>query len=507
MQHHGSELEESKNSSMDEKRPEVEIEAAQSKEEVPHEIEKDFPWSWKIIALVLGLLLSAGSSFSENTLGPLKKTLLKELAIDNAKYGALSSATSLINSILPIFGGFTMDYYGVDWTLFFSASAIFLGSIVSAAGTLPSVRSFGCVLGGRIIMGFGSTLVESAGSKILAHWFQRRGLAFVYGLDISWGKVIVLIAKATAVPMSNLGDYWGWGLWIPAILCFVNLLQTLFYIWWSRYYLPPWTRMPIGKTDSAIPNLKPLLKVPRFFWFISCTQILQNGVVGAFNSLDADIIRTTRGATPELAGYTSALQSLIPIFMSAALGAYFDQFGNRMLFVSFVSATWIIVYALIGYTTVNALAPVIISGFALAFNALPFTCSIPLLVPDQKQLGLALGVWKAFNNANSVVVDVAAGQIQNTTPGQSYDRVIAFFIAMKGLEFCLGLTYGVIDRRFNGGILSKSEKQRLKAEADHKLRIEDCAGRRPQKWFTIFGLCWLSSAVIVGWVLFIKYSL
>lgn len=57
---------------------------------LPDEPEKpgEFPLSWKITALACGLMLSWGSSFSENTLGPLKKTLIKELDITNAQVGS-----------------------------------------------------------------------------------------------------------------------------------------------------------------------------------------------------------------------------------------------------------------------------------------------------------------------------------------------------------------------------------------------------------------------------------
>lgn len=100
------------------------------------EAPKAFPQSWKITALVCGLALSWGSSFSENTLGPLKGTLKKELNITNAQvsthdyvvymgtlkaevvsaqYGAISSATSLVNTVLPILGGCALDHYGVEW--------------------------------------------------------------------------------------------------------------------------------------------------------------------------------------------------------------------------------------------------------------------------------------------------------------------------------------------------------------------------------------------------------
>lgn len=46
---------------------------------------KDFPFVWKLTALICGVALSWGSSFSENTLGPLKSTLLKQLDITNAQ--------------------------------------------------------------------------------------------------------------------------------------------------------------------------------------------------------------------------------------------------------------------------------------------------------------------------------------------------------------------------------------------------------------------------------------
>lgn len=46
---------------------------------------KAFPLSWKVTALVCGVALSWGSSFSENTLGPLKSTLKKQLDINNSQ--------------------------------------------------------------------------------------------------------------------------------------------------------------------------------------------------------------------------------------------------------------------------------------------------------------------------------------------------------------------------------------------------------------------------------------
>lgn len=55
-----------------------------------------------------------------------------------------------------------------------------------------------------------------------------------------------------------------------------------------------------------------------------------------------------------------------------------------------------VVFALIGLTTVNPLGPIILSSFALSFNVIPFTASIPLLINDPTMMGTAYGVWTSF---------------------------------------------------------------------------------------------------------------
>ncbi|KAK1623558.1 hypothetical protein BDP81DRAFT_475555 [Colletotrichum phormii] len=253
------------------------------------------------------------------------------------------------------------------------------------------------VVAGRVIMGFGSTVIETCTSKILAHWFQHKGLGLVYGLDLSIGKLIVLTAKATAVPMRDATSFWGWALWIPAIA----------------------------------------------------------GVVGGFSGLNADIIKETRGSTAQLAGYTSAVQQVIPVICAPLIGSYFDFFGHRMVFVT--------------------------------------------------RTGTRIRNLEVFNNAGSVIVDMIAGRLQDITPGGTYERVIAFFVAVKRLEFCLGLFYGILDRKYLSGILSINNKKRMKLEKEGKL--EDCVGRKPSKGYTTAGIGLVCSLIIIAWVLFIKYSI
>ncbi|CAH0028874.1 unnamed protein product [Clonostachys rhizophaga] len=105
------------------------------------------------------------------------------------------------------------------------------------------------------------------------------------------------------------------------------------------------------------------------------------------------------------------------------------------------------------------------------------------MVPNQTQLGLVFGIWKAFNNCAKVIVDMIAGKLQDITPGGTYERVIAFFVAVKGLEYL-------------AGILTLSEKERLVLEREGKTELY--IGQKPGKPFTIVGLSMLINLVIIA---------
>lgn len=95
-------------------------------------------------------------------------------------------------------------------------------------------------------MGFGSTVIESTQNKLYAHWFQGSELGLTYGLDIAWNRVLSIIARATAVPLSQIDGWWGWALWVPTIICAANLLICIVY-WMFERNVPKDYRPVLGK--------------------------------------------------------------------------------------------------------------------------------------------------------------------------------------------------------------------------------------------------------------------
>jgi hypothetical protein len=90
------------------------------------------------------------------------------------------------------------------------------------------------MVGGRVIMGIGSSVIESTQNKLYAHWFTGTNLAFVVAIDIAWRSVVTIVAKATAVPMSRIHGWYGWALWIPAILSVVCVGIVIGYLFYEK---------------------------------------------------------------------------------------------------------------------------------------------------------------------------------------------------------------------------------------------------------------------------------
>ncbi|WVF71060.1 hypothetical protein IAT40_005857 [Kwoniella sp. CBS 6097] len=381
------------------------------------------PLRYRLVAFSMVIFFNTSSSFSESTLSPLKSTFREKLGVTSkcsfdtyllltidAQYGAISSASSLVNTILPVLGGLGIDYWGATYTF------IMIGAIISAAGS--NTAHFGMLVGGRILMGFGSM----ARGKL-----TRR---------------------------------------IPAFTTIANLAICVLY-WYFERRVPEKYRPPLGKdaakTEGALRKVIEFNNLPRF-------------------SNLADIQTQTRGTSKLAAGYNSSLQSVAPIVLIPLVGAFIDRFGMRMFFISWTAMMYVIVIGLIGLTKVHPLGPIILGSFALSTYALPFSASIPIIIGDPKLLGTAIGVWKAFGNGGIIVFDVAAGAIQDLSGNNSYNNVIYLLMAYKSLQILYGFFFDWLDGRWLSHSLRKSEKERTEIRDRTVAEGVVLPGWKPSRW-------------------------
>ncbi|ORY72258.1 major facilitator superfamily domain-containing protein, partial [Leucosporidium creatinivorum] len=261
------------------------------------------PWKWKWFALALTCALPIGQTWTDAALGPLKSTLRTELGINNTQYGVIDSAGSIINSIWPLLGGMCLDWFGVSTVSLICTSTIFIGSIIAALAANTGIWRM--LVGGHIMMGFGTAVLDSAQHKLFYHFFGASGLAFAFGLESAVAKTISLAAGMSTIPIKETTGWYGWAFWIPVILCGFSLFVNIGYVIWSKTYLPKEFRLT-GAREAVLPenrkarfSFKTVMLLPWAFWMLPCTQLFQSEAAGAFGNSATDLI--------EMRGFTTAV--------------------------------------------------------------------------------------------------------------------------------------------------------------------------------------------------------
>lgn len=344
--------------------------------------------------------------------------------------------------------------------------------------------------------------------------FGAGGLAFAFGLENAIAGTTSLVAGLTAIPiMEGTGSYI-WCFWIPVFFCAFSVLVSVAYIAFDRFFVPIEMRFkPASTLQPQGPNKKritwaTLFVLPWAFWMLPMTQLLQSGAAGGFSTSSADII-AMRGYTLAVAGYLSSAQKILPIVLSPVVGAAIDRYGHRFHLVALAPLLWITACALLGFSSVHPLVALVFSSLAGVINAMPLQICIPLLLRDQNKIGTAFGVWRAFNNSGSTIIDIAFGVLQDATEGKGYDRVLKLAIGLKTWAFVLGVTYILVDWKFLGSGMtltrSKRQAEEEKIEASGTKDEENLTKREVKPWVTRLGLVLLGAMLVTAWVLFFKY--
>jgi hypothetical protein len=164
---------------------------------------------------------------------------------------------------------------------------------------------------------------------------------------------------------------------------------------------------------------------------------------------------------------------------------------------------------LLGFTTVHPTVALVFSSLAGVINAMPLQICIPPLLRDQNKIGTAFGVWRAFNNSGSTIMDIAFGVLQDDTVGKGYDRVLKLDMGLKAWAFVLGVSYLLIDWKFLGSGMTLMRRKRQ--EAEEKVKQEgtenddNLTRREIKKWVTRLGPALLAAMLVIAWVVFFKY--
>jgi nitrate/nitrite transporter NarK len=409
----------------------------------------------KYFALILMCFLTFGKYYAYDNPQALQNELTSTLSLSSLEYNLLYSVYSFPNMILPLVGGFIVDFLGVRFGIILFSVLIIIGqSLITMGGYM---NSYAVILMGRIVFGLGGENCGVVQSKICCKWFKKREVAFALSMATAVSRA-GSAANSFITPKLYNGNL-GFPLLVSDMICILSLIGGFIVVYMDRKSDEIEGIQDTGEKDSTDQvKVSDVCKLTSIYWVAVITCMGSYGSINGFLNVGNDYIQTRFGFNSSTAGDLLSIYYGISIFTTPASGILADRIGNRALLMVIGNILLIagqLTMALIPscdqcYTL---LAPISIMGCFIGLYAAVFWGVIPLVV-DQRYLGTAFGMTYTLQNTSWAIFPFAVSQLQNI----SYADVSIFltFVATASLICCLILM--VLDKK-RGGNLKKVYKE------------------------------------------------
>ncbi|KAJ8654388.1 hypothetical protein O0I10_009956 [Lichtheimia ornata] len=470
------------------------------------------PWRYKLIALATALMLPVGSHFSGAALGAMKASIKENLMIDNTRYGVLSSAVSIINTVFPIVGGFFIDVCGTVWGTIVVNLMIFTGSLLTAIAA--RISSFSLMVVGQVVFGIGSGLIVTMQESLLSKWFRTKYLAFAIGMQLSISRLSTFLGTLVSNPIAIRMNDWVWAFWLALTLCAFSIIMNIIYALVLRHLqgnVMSKAEMLKIKAKKTV-HVKSVLRFPPYFWLILFIEFVYAAVWTVHQSVATELVQIHFGTTQVIAGYKASISQVVPIVTTPVLGLFMDLFGRRVSILICSAALFMISCGLLGWTMVEPVVGMILYSFSLAFGPISMITSIGMILPSD-YIGTGLGLFKGSNNIGSSILDIVVGLVQDNTYEGTYVGVMIVFLCLAAVGLLVILWLWYTQYKYLGNLLEMSRKQREQRMAeinDKEVMMSkqglDAMNERTTRWYNYAFLGIFGFFFVAAWVLFFVFS-
>ncbi|KAJ8659646.1 hypothetical protein O0I10_004625 [Lichtheimia ornata] len=455
------------------------------------------PWKYKAVALACALFLAVGSHFAAHTLGAMKNIIKEEFGITNSEYGVLQSSVSIVNTILPVFGGVFLDAFGTAKGSIITTALITIGNVLVSLSTHS--KSMSTMVVGRILYGIGSGNVVIVQETILCQWFHGRDLAGVIGLMLTVSRLASFMAQATVIPIAESTGWYGYGFWFSALLCLFSLLINLVYLGLMKH-LGMRQQHNVARSKRVFSWSK-LLYLPHSYWLIAAMEFLLGGAWGCWLHINSEFVKMRFGYDNAKAAATASVAQVLPIFLMPVLGVCVDRYGKRSWMILASGLSFLLSMALLGYTYLSPVIGMLLFSMSLALGPVGLVSSVPIILP-LSLVGTGMGLIKSCTNIGATLFDIATGLFQDQDRNQGYDGVMIFFLCIGLLASFGGVVLYLLDWQIYSSIL----QQPASARNNSKTEAETLAEKRPIAGNWVYGGVYLLLASM-SWVMFFRFVL
>ncbi|OQR85153.1 Major Facilitator Superfamily (MFS) [Thraustotheca clavata] len=451
------------------------------------------PWkatspSHRFFLLLCICWIPFGGHFVKNGMSSLEQLMLDDptYPITNTMYGAINSAVSIPNMILPFVGGHMLDRKGYRCILLFLVMMVFGQTLF--AWSMQSYQ-WSLALIGRVIFGMGEGSVVVGARAIVAYWFDTSELTFAMGTMVAVTNLAKMLAKATMAPVAiHYGSYIS-GFWYGDAVCFASFLFAVIVVRITRIlkrlkkklkfqvrtgapFDPTlrWLKMYMVVQHKQLANERLChssfrdfaSSFPTMFWIVVFLHVAFINVFHLFQNISSSYLYQVYGYSIVNSGYLSSLSHSLVMF-SPFLGLLLDMVGGRLVWVTLSTICGILAFSWLIFTPFTPIVALLLISLCLSTTPAVLMASIPLTIPKER-FGVAFGIVEVLDAIGATFGNLLVGYLRDITG--SYDWDMFFFLGLSIISFLLSLSLIFFDDRHGRVLASPTYKSRARSICD-----------------------------------------
>ena len=396
--------------------------------------------------------------------------------LSSFQFDLLYSVYSFPNMVLPLLGGFFIDYFGIRLGIGVFSFVIIVGHALFTFGVYQA--SFLLMIFGRLIYALTGENVSVSQVAIISKWFKEKELAFAFGISFI-GCRLGSTANSILTPrIATLTDSTWFPCFIGVITCAVSFILALGAIWMdykADKFEGKLNQQDSGDASSQI-ALSDLKTFNILFWLILINSVLIYSVLTTFLSNANDFLVAQYNVEATEAGNLVSIIYTVSMFASPVIGFFIDRIGRRILLINL--AALMLIVSLLAFMfipsnkaiiTIIIILSLLLFGTGYAIYTSTIWACIPLVV-EERMLGTAYGIATAFQNGIGALVLMVVGKIEDMTMSQSgYSWTTVSLIVLASM----GLVTGVLLKGLNTKRCGKLELPSVVEEDLDGAKTED----------------------------------
>jgi MFS family permease len=323
---------------------------------------------WRFVFLGLCCLVLMGSYYCYDNPAPVQKMInapIKKGSVKGVEHGMnmssfqyelLYSLYSYPNILIPLFGGFFIDYMGKNNGVILFTAVVAVGQFFFALSThiVQKSESFGKFLAffGRFIFGLGGENLTITGTYFITSWFAGKELSFAIGTDLCASRIFTVINDATQpIFYVTAGHKLSLGFWFGFILCLVSFGCAIILVMLDNHADQISIKVEVSAieqpeehvkvSDRPLVSLKDLKQLPRIYWALTGSCVLTYMIFKcmsfmSFMNVASGTLQERFGFDIETTGIIMGVPYTIAAIATPFLGFAFDLYGLKTIFCTFI---------------------------------------------------------------------------------------------------------------------------------------------------------------------------